>query len=102
MQGEYQFTPDNLTSGQIRQFGLVAGIIDKLDIIEILDQKIPKTRNHALSHSDIIKTVVLNGLGFNERRLYLFSRFFDNIATEQLSGIGVSLTTIHNSFHTKI
>lgn len=90
MQGKFQFTQDNLTSRQIGHLGLVAGIIDELGITEILDQELPKTRNHALSHSDIIKAMVLNGLGFNERRVYLFSRFFDNLATEQLFGPGVT------------
>ncbi len=59
MQGKFQFTPDNLTSQQIGHLRLVAGIIDELGITEILDHELPKTRNHALSHSDIIKAMVL-------------------------------------------
>jgi len=34
--------------------------------------------------------MLLNGLGFNERRLYLFSRFFTNLSTEQLLGPGIT------------
>jgi transposase len=83
-------TSDNLSSRQIGHLGLVAGIIDELGITQVLDQELPKTRNHALSHSDIIKAMILNGLGFNERRVYMFSRFFDNLATEQLFGPGVT------------
>jgi len=33
--------------------------------------------------------MVINSLGFNERRLYIFPKFFSNIATERLLGPGV-------------
>jgi transposase len=33
--------------------------------------------------------MVLNGLGFIERRLYLFPDFFDDIAVERLLGEGI-------------
>jgi len=84
------FTSKDFTTRQIGHLGLVAGAIDELGITEIIDQELSKSRNHALSHSDIIKAMVLNGLGFNERRVYLFSRFFDNLATEQLFGSGIT------------
>ena len=56
----------------------------------MIDEALPKTRDHMLPHSAVIKAMLLNGLGFNERRLYLFSRFYDNLATEQLFGLGVT------------
>lgn len=85
-----KFTSKDFTTRQIGHLGLVAGAIDELGITEVIDRELPKSRNHALSHSDIIKAMVLNGLGFNERRVYLFSRFFDNLATEQLFGRGIT------------
>jgi Transposase len=33
--------------------------------------------------------MILNALGFNERRLYIFPKFFSNIATERLLGPGI-------------
>lgn len=83
-------TPENFTSKQIGHFGLVAGMIDELGISGIIDETLPKTRDHVLPHSAIIKAMLLNGLGFNERRLYIFSRFFSNLSTEQLFGEGVT------------
>ncbi len=85
-----KFTSKDFTTRQIGHLGLVAGAIDELGITEVIEKELPKSRNHALSHSDIIKAMVLNGLGFNERRVYLFSRFFDNLATEQLFGPGIT------------
>lgn len=83
-------TSQNFTSKQIGHLGLVAGMIDELGITGIIDNALPKTRDHVLPHSAIIKAMLLNGLGFNERRLYIFSRFFSNISTEQLFGEGVA------------
>ena len=83
-------TSENFTSKQIGHLGLVAGMIDELGITGIIDEALPKTRDHVLPHSAIIKAMLLNGLGFNERRLYIFSRFFSNLSTEQLFGPGVT------------
>ena len=83
-------TSQNFTSKQIGHLGLVAGMIDELGLTGIIDEALPKTRDHVLPHSAIIKAMLLNGLGFNERRLYIFSRFFSNLATEQLFGSGVT------------
>lgn len=65
-------------------------MIDELGISGTIDEALPKTRDHILSHSDVVKAMLLNGLGFNERRLYFFSRFFNNLSTEQLFGPGVT------------
>jgi transposase len=46
----------------------------------VIDRAIPKTRHHNLAHSETVELMVLNGLGFIERRLYLFPDFFDDIA----------------------
>ena len=83
-------TSQNFTSKQIGHLGLVAGMIDELGITGIIDEALPKARDHVLPHSAIIKAMLLNGLGFNERRLYIFSRFFSNLSTEQLFGEGVT------------
>jgi transposase len=66
VQEKYQFASDNLSSRQIGHLGLFSGIIYELGITQVLDQELPKTKNHALSHSDIIMAMILNGLGFNE------------------------------------
>jgi len=55
--------------------GLVVAIFDALDISEVIDESIPKICNCKLSHSAIIKALVINGLGFAERRLYIFPRY---------------------------
>ncbi len=86
----WQISAGNVSSRQIGHLGLVAGMIDELGISATIDAALPKIRDHKLSHADIVKAMLLNGLGFNERRLYFFSRFFSNLSTEQLFGPGVT------------
>lgn len=74
----------------IGHLGIVAGAYDSLRIADVIDTALPKTRHHHLSHSQVIKAMVLNGLGFIERRLYLFPEFFDDIAVERLLGEGIT------------
>ena len=76
----------NVTVGHL---GIVAGMFDKLGIGEYIDQEIPKTRHHNVSHGTAVKALILNGLGFNEGRLYIMSDFFEDIAVERLLGKGI-------------
>ena len=78
-----------LSTLSLDHLGLVAAIFDALGISEVIDESIPKTRNCKLSHSAIIKALVINGLGFAERRLYIFPSYFENLALERLFNPGV-------------
>jgi len=78
-----------LSTLSIDHLGLVAGIFDELGISEVIDEAMPKTRECKLTHSAIIKGLILNGLGFIERRLYIFPTYFKHLATERLFGPGV-------------
>ena len=79
----------NVSSAIVAHHGIVAGIYDDLEIGQIIDEVIPKQGQHKLLHSDAVKAMVLNALGFNERRLYIFPKFFSNLATERLLGSGI-------------
>lgn len=78
-----------LSTLSLDHLGLVAGFYDKLNISNVIDDAIPKNRDCKLQHSDIIKALILNGLGFVERRLYIFPTYFDNLALEKLYRPGV-------------
>ena len=70
----------------LEHMGLVAGVFDQLEIAEIIDDRMPKLRNHNLDHSKVIKAMVLNSLGYVGQRLYLFSKFYEKLPTERLLG----------------
>ena len=61
----------NITTTNLDHLGIVAGVFDELGISEVLDEKTPKNRRHKVPHFTIVKAMVLNGLGYTERRLYL-------------------------------
>lgn len=70
--------------------GLVAGVFLELEIDKVIDEKLPKKRDHKVPHSICILAMVINGLGFVGQRLYLFLDFFKNISTERLFGEGIT------------
>ena len=68
----------------IGHLGLVAGSYDELQIGTIIDRLIPKNGPHTLTHGDIVKAMTINGLGYVERRLYLFPAFFTDLSLTRL------------------
>ena len=78
-----------ITTTSLAHLGLVAGIFDEIDTADTIDSAIPKNRGHNIPHSTVIKAMCLNGLGFNESRLYLYAKYFENLPTERLLGDGV-------------
>jgi transposase len=86
----------DISTNTIEHFGIIAGIFDELGIGSIIDRALPKTRSHKASHSTIIKAMCLNGLGFNESRLYFYSNFFIGLPTESLLGEGISPSNLND------
>jgi transposase len=79
-----------LSTLSLDHLGLVAGVFDELGISEVIDEAIPKTRDYKLPHSATIKGLIINGLGFTERRLYIYPTYFKDLALEKLFGPGIS------------
>ena len=78
-------------SETLNHLGLVAGMFDELGIGETLDRIIPQDLSQKkVSVGQSIKAMVLNGLGFANKQLYLVSSFFDNKSTERLIGNGLN------------
>ncbi len=74
----------------IEHLGLVAGMIDELKIVEIIDQEIKQDfEQRQVTIGQAVKAMILNGLGFANRRLYLATHFFENKPTEELIGKGI-------------
>ncbi|MGB5635723.1 MAG: DUF4277 domain-containing protein, partial [Waterburya sp.] len=69
--------------------GLVAGIVDELGIVEIINELLGIQPGEIVSAGVVVKAIILNGLGFVSRPLYLFPNFFQGLATEHLLGDGI-------------
>lgn len=78
-------------SETLEHLGLVAGMFDELGIGDLVDELVPQDLSQRrVSLGQALKAMVLNGLGFANRRLYLMPEFFRNKPTERLVGAGVS------------
>src|ERR671920_330052 len=77
-------------------------MFDELGIGELVDELVPQDLSQRkISVGQALKAMVLNGLGFANRRLYLMPEFFRNKAAERL-GLGSGVATAHldtTSFH---
>ena len=62
--------------------------MNRWELATVIERAIPKIRHHNLAIHTPSSSMVLNGLGFIERRLYLFPDFFDDIAISRLVGEG--------------
>ena len=69
--------------------GLVAGIVDELGIVEIINEQVGIAAGEIVNAGLVVKATILNGLGFVSRPLYLFPQFFEDKATEHLFGEGI-------------
>ena len=78
-------------SKTIEHLGLVAEMFDELGVGELIDELIPQDfEQRQVTLGQAVKAMVLNGLGFANRRLYLTPHFFANKPTEHLLGAGVT------------
>jgi transposase len=89
-------SPSSESTTHLGHYGLIAGVFDELDISDLIDDLLPKKSGHNIPHSTLIKAMCINGLGFTERRLYIFPDFFENLPTERLLGEGILPEYLNN------
>ena len=80
---------ENLEIKNLNHLGIIAGIVDEIGIVEIINEQLGTDKNEIVNPGVIIKAIILNGLGFVSRPLYLFPQFFEDKATEHLLGKGI-------------
>jgi len=66
----------NLKIKRLDHHGIVTGVIDDLKIVEIVNQWAGVDEQEPVSSGMIIKSMILNGLGFSSRPLTLSSQLF--------------------------
>lgn len=80
----------------IDHLGIVAGLIDEIGIVEIINSKLGIDPREKMSAGILVKAILINGLGFVSRPLYLFNQFFDDKAIEILLGEDVKRDYIND------
>jgi transposase len=73
----------------IDHLGIIAGIIDSIGLVEIINKLIGQEAGEKISAGHVVKAMILNGLGFVSSPLYMFPEFFQDKPCEHLIGKGV-------------
>ncbi len=82
-------TLEEIEIKNIDHLGIVAGIIDSIGLVEVINNLLGEDISEKISSGHVVKAMILNGLGFVSAPLYMFSKFFENRACEHLIGEGV-------------
>jgi len=80
---------ENIEIKNLNHLGIIAGIIDEIGIVKIINEQLGTDQKEIVSPGVIIKAIIINGLGFVARPLYLFPQFFEDKATAHLLGKGI-------------
>ena len=82
--------PLQYKSYTLNHLGVVAGMCDELGIAELIDRVIVQDSDkRTVSVGTGVKAMILNGLGFANRALYLTPHFFEGKPLDRLLGAGI-------------
>jgi transposase len=83
------FSAKDLEFKKIDHLGIVAGIVDSIGIVEIINNLLSLEPEEKVSAGQVVKAMILNGLSMMSQPLYMFPKFFESIACEHLIGVGI-------------
>ena len=78
-------TADQIKTKYMGHLGVVAGMVDKLKLVEKIDKRLPLGRCN-ITMGERVKSMILNGLGFMNDRLYMFPEFLADKPIKRLFG----------------
>lgn len=85
----------DLQSQRMDHLGIVAGICNEIGLIEQIDQQIDDT-GRKVSVGQAVQAMIMNGLGYVSRALYLSPEFFDNKPVDLLIGEGIEAADLND------
>jgi len=89
---------NSYSSKSLDHLGIVSGMIDELGIVEEIDKYVQTDGSErVLSLGLLCKALILNGLGFTQRTMYMVPTFFEGKPTEQLLGKGVQASQLNDT-----
>src|SRR5215467_8198894 len=74
---------------RLDHLGIVAGVCQEIGLVEYFD-RLDEQAHARVSLGQAVLAMVLNGLGFSNRRLYLVPQFFEHKPLERLIGPGIA------------
>lgn len=107
---------EQIQTQNLQHLGLVAAAIDKINLTNKIDVRLPLTDNkgYKVTMGQRVAAMILNGLGFMDDRLYMFPEFLEDKPVRRLFGenvkaehfnddaLGRCLDSIHRYGETKL
>lgn len=85
-------------SKSLDHLGVISGMIDELCLVEALNALLETDgKERTVSLGILTKALVLNGLGFSQRTLYMVSTFFSDKPIELLLGEGIEASQLNDT-----
>jgi transposase len=85
-------------SKQLDHLGLVSGMIDELGLVSQIDSLMSvQNKERELSIGTMCKALIINGLGFVQRTLYMVPSFFEDKPIEHLLGKGIKSEQLNDT-----
>jgi transposase len=75
---------------RIDHLGIVAGVIQDLNIIDMIDSRITPDEREEITTGEAIAGMIINGLGFSDRPMSLTPQFFEGKALNVLIREGIT------------
>jgi len=66
------------SSKNLDHLGIVSQICDEIGIVDTVDKLLPPDPQMTISYGECLKLMIINGLGFTSRPLYLEAQFFSS------------------------
>ncbi len=85
-----------ITTYTLNHFGIVAGICKELRLRETIDTLIPPDPQQKVTTGEAVVAMIINGLGFSNRTLYLFPQFFENKPVDLLISKGLHAADLND------
>jgi transposase len=79
----------NISVQDLDHCGIVVGLIDEMGLINEINRLIGTHHQEIISTGQVVKAMIINGLGLTSAPLYLLEKFFVGKATEHLLGVGI-------------
>ena len=83
---------NNIQVKTIDHLGLVASAIESNDLVNKIDKRLPLTQHSngiQLTHGQRVKAMIINGLGYTAKPLYMTPKFFKNKDVSRLIAKGI-------------
>jgi transposase len=86
------------SSKSLAHLGIVSGMIDELGIVEAIDNQLQTDGiEREVSLGTLCKALIVNGLGFTQRTLYMVPSFFSDKPIELLLGEGIEASQLNDT-----